>query len=511
MIILKPNLSCKSLSTYLFFYFLLTVCANIEAQNIQVSTSDGVAESAIKVNPVHPNIIVAGSNFRDSGQGLYYSSDGGMSWSVSSYPSANYSGDPTIDWSSDGQLAFTAMLTNCGGGCELWFLRSGDNGRSWADLPGNPQRVLSSNNVDKEYLHVDKHRTSPHVDNIYITWTFNGGPAVGRLQFARSLDRGRTWEPTISFTGDPRGFGSDITTDAAGNLYYVWHAYEEREIVLKRSTNGGGSFINGTITIAETSPTSQQTNGIPIPAQETRRAWIVPSADTDLSDSPYRGSIYVAWSDSYDAVDVNNPANNHMRVRVARSRNGGLNWQTVTPHPTFDRATVDRWHPWITVDNRGTVHIVYYDTRRSNNRTGVDLYYSYSRDGAETFSTPVRLTDRTSPNVVNDNFEFGDYNGADHLPDRVIGIYTDNRSGNSKDIYVAFGPVVPGACTFVDFGENGPGNGLPNAPFNTVASGVSATPAGGSICIESGTSAETITISKRLTIESTGGIVRIGQ
>jgi hypothetical protein len=84
--------------------------------------------------------------------------------------------------------------------------------------------------------------------------------------------------------------------------------------------------------------------------------------------------------------------------------------------------------------------VIFYDTRNSTGRSGVDLYYAVSADGAQTFSAPVRLTGETSPNL-GDPFEFGDYNGMDYATaERLLAVFTDNRqegigAGDSQDIY----------------------------------------------------------------------------
>lgn len=80
------------------------------------------------------------------------------------------------------------------------------------------------------------------------------------------------------------------------------------------------------------------------------------------------------------------------------------------------------------------------------------MYYSFSTDGAQTWSTPQRVTSELSPNI-NDGFEYGDYSGLDIVMNDLVAIFTDNRnesggSGDSIDIYAA--GITPG-------GGGGPG------------------------------------------------------
>jgi len=390
----------------------------MSTSEVRVSTPVGAAESAIKIHPIDPNIVIAGSNGPGAGQKMHYSHDGGSSWTEVLLPLGGTCCDPTIDYSSDGAFAYTSTLGN-----GVYIYRSNDDGVSWTSLedetPGDPRREIGVGSSDKEYLHVDKHCTSPYQDNVYITW--HEGNV---MQFSRSLDFGNTWEAKTSFSNDPRGIGSDIVTDADGTIYYFYPAFAPRDILLKRSTDGGATFEDGTIKVADTNGSFD----FPIPTMDRREVFIYVAAEADLTDGPYGGSIYAAWTDS-TMPTVGNPNNNHARIQVAYSRDQGDTWTVVTPHETSDANSVDRFHQWMAVAVDGSVHLVYYDTRNGD-RTSVDFYHS--------FSTPSRLTSETSEKIIG-GFEWGDYNGMDHIV-RQSTVFTDNRreggeTGDSDDIY----------------------------------------------------------------------------
>jgi hypothetical protein len=412
---------------------------------VRVTSPEGAAESAVKMSPVNPDIVIAGSNGPGPGQRMHYSSDGGASWTETTLPLGGTCCDPTVDWKSDGTIAHTATLGNCGfSGCAVWYYRSSDNGQTWTDLEnvttGDPRRELTTSGSDKEFLHVDKSSSSPFQDNVYLTWH-----DANVLQFARSTNDGNTWT-TTSFSADPVGIGSDIVTDSNGRIYYFWPGTNTRQIHLKTSVDGGATFATGTTVVASTNAAFD----FPIPSMETRRAWIYVSADADLSSGPFSGSIYAAWTDT-TAAESSMAANNHARIQVAYSRDSGATWNVVTPHETADSNSVDRWNQWLAVDADGTVHVVFYDTRNDPSRADVDLYHSFSTDGAVTFSTPSRLTSEISPNI-SDSFEFGDYNGMDAVMGKAIAVFTDNRrestgSGDSIDIY-ATSPEGDGGLSF---------------------------------------------------------------
>lgn len=433
--------------------------------DVKITSPTGAAESAVKIHPTDVNKVVAGSNGPGSGQIMWYSTNGGSTWTQSgALPLGNTCCDPTVDWSSNGQYAYTSTLGGCGAVCNVWVYRSSDGGATWNDLatitPGDGRReITASNTSDKQYLHVDKFATSPFKDNLYHCWHDNN-----TLKFSRSTDFAHTWSAqlTMSSGTTQSGIGCDLTTDKSGNIYYFWPATNGKTILMRKSTNGGTSF-----NAAVTASTTTDGYDFAIPAMESRRAFIYASADADLSSGAFANSVYVAWTDT-TAAESATPANNHARIRIAYSRDGGVTWTVRTPHETADANTVDRFHPWLGVGPDGKVYVMFYDTRRSATRVGVDIFYSVSSDGGNTWPTPVRLTSVLSPQI-DDSFEWGDYNGLDVVGNQLITIFTDNRnegggSADSIDVYAA------GLTT-----GGGPGNTAPTVTITAPANGSSVT------------------------------------
>jgi Big-like domain-containing protein len=457
--------------------------------DVRVTSPTGGAESAVKIHPTDVNKVVAGSNGPGSGQIMWYSTNGGSTWTqAAALPQGGTCCDPTVDWSSNGQFAYTSTLGGCGAVCNVWVYRSSDGGASWNDLatitPGDGRReVTSANTSDKQYIHVDKFATSPFKDNIYQCWHDNNV-----LKHSRSTDFANIWSAplTMSSGTSQSGIGCDLTTDKSGNVYYFWPATNGKTILVRKSTNGGVSF-NPVVTVA----TTQDGYDFAIPAMETRRAFIYASADADLSNGAFANSIYAAWTDT-TAPETSPPANNHGRIRVAFSRDGGATWSVRTPHETADANTVDRFHPWVGVAPDGKVYVMFYDTRRSPTRVGVDIFYSVSSNGGDTWATPVRLTSVLSPQI-DTGFEWGDYNGLDVVGSQLISIFTDNRNetgggADSVDVYAA-GFQVGG----------GPGNTPPVVTITAPANG-SSFPVGTSISFSgTATDAEDGNISASLT------------
>ena len=169
---------------------------------------------------------------------------------------------------------------------------------------------------------------------------------------------------------------------------------------------------------------------------ESRRAFIYGSADTDVSGGPHDGRIYVAFTDENAAAGSpgngsGSAAATHAWVQVAYSDDQGATWSVAaTPHSTVDQTTVDRFQPWLDVDQLGNVHIGFQDTRNSGAglRNKADWYYAASTDGGATWIEETRVSTEVSQNITNGQ-EWGDYNGLSVAAgSATIGMtWTDNR------------------------------------------------------------------------------------
>lgn len=256
----------------------------VHTLNNDVLVTDG-AETAIAVNPVNSNFVVAGVNGGFGGQEMHYSNNGGATWSSSSDLTGDECCDPTMDWKSDGSYVYSATL----GGDEVWFYRSDDNGQTWDSLAditaGDNRREIFGIGVgfdDKEYLHVDKSPTSPFKDNIYLSWH-----RENIMQFAKSTDDGNTFS-VQAFNSEPYGIGSDLVTNSLGHIFHFWPAYEDYEIRMNKSVNGGTSF-SSSISVANTIGSF----AFPIPSMDVREVFMYVSVDVDLSNSSFKDRIYV--------------------------------------------------------------------------------------------------------------------------------------------------------------------------------------------------------------------------
>jgi hypothetical protein len=422
---------------------LFAVCPAGATAEVRVTSPSGAQTSAIAISPLDTQKMVAATyGPGELIQRMHYSHDGGSTWAQVDLPPGSTQWGATVEWSSDGQFVYTAAVDGCGEGCQIFFYRSGDDGVTWTSLetetPGEPRRLIANGTSGNGYLHIDQYETSPHKGNIYMMYSH----WLDVMHLARSKNYGDKWLDK-SFAGAPPGYGGDVTTDRAGNVYYAWPGKDPQGIYVSKSTNGGASFGEEV-----TAGSRNAIGGFLIPALDPYRVPVRLFADTDTSSGPYADSVYLVWPDS-TGPESTVPAENHGRIQVAFSRDGGVTWTVTTPHETSDYLTVDRWQPFIAVGGNGMVHVIFYDTRRSGDRLSVDLFYSYSADGAESWSVPQRVTSAMSPQI--DNWrKFGEYNGLDIVMDDLVAIFTDNRheeggSGDSVDVYMT--AITPGGAS----------------------------------------------------------------
>jgi hypothetical protein len=260
-------------------------CLNISASNLQ-GRGQAQNETAIAVNPLNPNQLVAASNDYTLGDGLAgginYSSDGGSTWAASNLPveftrGSDFSGntaprmywqgggDPSLAWDSRGNAYFAGLHFNRGSppvgvsdnldySSGVYLYRStGTGGASWT-FPGTPvvttfQPTTPSSGLpldDKPYITIDNHTSSPFRDRIYVTFTVFAADGTAYIYEGWSSDYGRTFSsPVLVSTNSslcPNNYSqigvvpengnncdenqfSDPFTGADGNLYVVFSSY----------------------------------------------------------------------------------------------------------------------------------------------------------------------------------------------------------------------------------------------------------------------------------------------
>lgn len=212
-------------------------------------------------------------------------------------------------------------------------------------------------------------------DDVYVLWqeiVFSGGSHGGEIHFARSRDRGATFEPWINLSrsknGDAKGQIDDDTWDNGsldlalardGTLLAAWTEFDG-PLWVSRSRDHGATFSDPMLVANE-------------PGKPARGPALAFGPD---------GAAYLAWTvGKDDAADL----------RLATIKPGGDAFGA----PTIIRRTPGYSDaPKVAVDDTGTLHLAYAESDHGPfGRFHVS--YARSRDGGRTFDTPRVLSNTT--------------------------------------------------------------------------------------------------------------------
>jgi hypothetical protein len=428
------------------------------ANDLRISgaSSNPRSEADIRVNTRDPSKIVAASN--DTGsfiQAQFASTDGGANWSQTTLPLATgdaLHSDPAVDWTSDGTAwAITIGIDASGTILKLRAYKSTDNGATWT-LDSTPSGTQT--NVDREIMWVDHIASSPHVDQMYVTW-HNGTPVF----FARrTTGASAAWQTPIQVSGSETtgiGIGGDVKSNANGDVFVFWQdADGSRKIYLAKSTDGGVTF-GSVITIASIFASSRK---ISIPADSGRKTRVYVSGGCWRTGS--KDLVYAVWADlsgdsgctSGSGPGTSTSSTCKSRVWFARSTDGGATWGA--PKKLNDQSSLnDQCFPRLAVDEAdGKLVVTYYDTVNDSGRKKTDIWTQSSTDDGVTWSSATQVTsaqtDETAAGADSGN-QYGDYTGLSGFGGIFFPAWTDRRSGGAEEIWTAPLRVVAKALTFV--------------------------------------------------------------
>ena len=392
-------------------------------------------EEQVVISPLGKDTLVAvWRDFRFGYRrvGVGYSFDGGLTWKDTLFEIA----PGTLDWHSDPGLtvdkngnyyAVVLGVDPFGGSSEIEVFKSTDRGVSW-NLPTIAVSPSVEAFEDKELMTCDR-TGSPYSGNLYIAWTrFTG--SLSQIYFIRSTDGGSSFsEPQL--IGDQSSVQWPVpAVGPNGEVYVAWVGFSPRALKLDKSIDGGMNF-SADRTIQTLSLTASTINGGIL-------VFAYPAMDVDISNSPYRGNVYISYPDY--------GADGSLDMFFTRSTNGGVNWSIrmrINDDPLGARA--DQFHPWISVDQQGVISVIFYDRRNDPNNYLMDIYLTQSFDGGLTFTPNKRLTTVSSDpraGVLASEYRtvslkmpaglIGEYIGISTWDSYLNAVWTDTREGNQN-------------------------------------------------------------------------------
>ncbi len=369
-------------------------------QYLNIKISDfgaSVSEPSICMNPKNTDQIVAGSNLNK----YYVSEDGGYTWSVGNLSSPEYGvwGDPCILVDTAGDFYYLHLSNPVNGNWidRIVAQKFDINTYDWTD--GTYMGLNGAKAQDKEWAVVDS-----ATNNIYVTWTqfdkydSSDPNHFSNIHFSKSTDAGETWSDAIRINevsgdcldGDETTEGAVPTMGPNGEIYVSWAG--PAGIVFDRSLDGGTTWLENDIFI------NSQPGGWDFDVPGIYRCNGMPVTCCDISNSEYRGTIYVNWSDQRNGTDDTD-------IWLSKSTDGGNTWSEAK-RVNNDGPGKHQFFTWMTIDQTtGELLFVFYD-RRSYDDNRTDVYLARSKDGGETFEN-IKISD--SPFTPSSGVFFGDY------------------------------------------------------------------------------------------------------
>lgn len=388
----------------------------IEVVNVSSSFPDAKTETWMAINPLNPDNVIATSNdnrylggFQGFRMSAFVTKDGGKNWVHSPTPAntgqwftpkgtAATIFDPGISFDRDGNVYYIYGFSETSWGNEekdtekngVFVVKSTDGGTTWNGLEeaGLNSIVAITDDAfkdsgnpfhDRYSIGIDISETSPYKGNVYVTWrVFRGTNGV---VFSRSNDGGYSWSGYQRF-----GIGGQAPQPVVGpngDVYITWIDVDgngNARAMFIHSTNAGASFGNPieaqrVVSIGDRHPVSgrqvlQDKQGI--------RVSSVPQMATDISNSPYRGTIYIVQAGRESQTGP-------YGVYLAKSTNNGITWEkNIRIDNSLNRR--DMFFPSIACDPvSGLLSVLYYSSQNDDNNVGVDAYVAISRDGGKTW------------------------------------------------------------------------------------------------------------------------------
>ena len=341
------------------------------------------SEVFITKHPNNSQILFASANtlkFQPSffvSEGIYVSTNSGNDWYGSdTCKGANiffHGGDPAIGIDKNGTFMIARKGSSSFPG--VYSHRSTDNGISWS-----AQKTISNDELERASLACDNDPSSAYFGRTYICWAKLVPPySIG---YAYSNDGAINWTTPVQVNNPTvRGAGGEVTLGPNGEVYICWAGltntspFTEIQVGFASSTNGGTNW--------NVTENAFPMNGIvgPLASKQNVRVNGLPRMAVDVSNSIYRGTIYIVTSQKNLS-----PAGSDPDIILRKSTDGGLNWSSGirVNQDQLNNGKI-QFFPAIHVDDFGGVNIIFYDDRNTTSDSS-GVYLSRSTNGGVTWN-----------------------------------------------------------------------------------------------------------------------------
>jgi hypothetical protein len=440
--------------------------ATTTLQNVQMNADSDPPlpqdETSVAYKPSNPMVAVAAANdYTGDGFWIGRTADGGQTWSSlfkdpkTSIGSRCFGSDPSVVFSVRDDAFYLATLCYFGdGSSEVQVWKSADDGQTWTD--STQASIVITNRTtdswdqtvfyDKELLAVDNNSLSSHYGRLYATYIkFHMTLPSGRsdycpVQAAYSDDipndpSDASWTNVAVVADDPAGNGRGAganqwampVVDSTGALDIAYTLEDcntafDRAFFFKRSTNGGATYspavqIDKAGQFADNPNTQDKLN------PKKFRAPISPS----LAFNPTTGSLSFAYQNNV------NRQTSGADISFQQSHDFGATWsdaRTISTTAGGAAAPNDQYFPWLSVDEAGNLHAIWYDNRNDPKNTMMETFQAFSSNDGLTWTNWDISSVAWNPD---DSFFscgcfIGDYNAIAASTQVVYPVWTDGRN-----------------------------------------------------------------------------------
>ena len=448
-------------------------------------------EIQIAVNHRNPNQIVAAANTwgtagapcnNDETQSVFYSSDGGATWSYTCAPSNNlfnlgtcnatvFGSDPALAWNDNNEVFLNYMLLCSSVASTKYSMvvaRSADGGATWTNQGVIKNSWATTALEDKNFYAIDNTPASPFYGRHYTCWDRNNNE-----KFAYSTSNGATWTevdlPTAA-TGT-YDLACEIAVQRNGTVHVVFDTLDcganctNERMFYTRSTNGGVSWSTPVL-VRDFNLVGFSNANYP-PVADNRGINPFGAIDVDNSGGACDGTLYVTFSDWTSGGATEND------VWVSRSTNNGASWSAPLKLNDDGLAGRTQFHPFLQVDpSNGAVVVAWHDARNDSANRKVDYYATRSTDCGVSFEANVKAS-QPSAEFNNSGISTTDENTTDN----------PNRNPNQYGEYMGLAAQGGKAyLAWVDSRHFYPGSSTNTQKENVGVAVIEFTGGGGAVC-----------------------------
>jgi hypothetical protein len=298
--------------------------------------------------------------------------------------SSGYSGNAAIAVDTNNRL-HVVWNDNTPGNSEIYYKKSTNGGSSWT----TKRLTFGSGWSSEPAIATDKN------DNIHVVW--HEDAKTVEIFYKKSTNGGSSWT-TKRLTWGSGNWYPDIATDGNNNIHVVWEGGHSGsfEIYHKKSTNGGETWTTKRLTWTSSSPgkaaiATDTNNSINIVWQD----YTPGNYEIYLKRSTNGGVSWITkrltWS---SALSINpkiaTDSNNHIHViyeddtpgnrelYYKKSTNGGVSW--TTKRLTWSSAY--SYSAAVATDSNNRIHVSYIEEVNGN----TEIFYKRSTTGGSSWA-----------------------------------------------------------------------------------------------------------------------------